>query len=167
MSKPSFTQWLSLDTPLGPLLLGGNGAQINHAHFLDEPPPPPYTPTPKYLLHAAQFIQTYFQGNTAPHTLSLDLQGTAFQRAVWQCVLDIPFGQTSTYQSIAQKIGTPKAVRAVGAAIGKNPIAILVPCHRIIGQDGSLRGFAWGLSRKKALLHLEQPTQFAPQGSLF
>ena len=87
--------------------------------------------------------------------LPLDLHGTPFQRAVWQALLDLPAGATSTYGRIATAAGSPAAVRAAGAAIGRNPVSIFVPCHRVIGRDGSLTGYAGGLDRKRALLRLE------------
>jgi methylated-DNA-[protein]-cysteine S-methyltransferase len=85
----------------------------------------------------------------------LDLHGTAFQRAVWRALLEVPPGHTSTYGAIARQVGAPQASRAAGAAIGRNPVAIIVPCHRIVGSDGSLTGFAGGLKRKELLLQHE------------
>ena len=90
------------------------------------------------------------------HPLQLDLRGTAFQLRVWQEVLKIPFGQTRSYQEVAEAIGEPTAVRAVATAIAQNPIAVLVPCHRVTGSDGSLTGYAGGLAAKQWLLQLEQ-----------
>jgi methylated-DNA-[protein]-cysteine S-methyltransferase len=90
-----------------------------------------------------------------PFDLPLDLHGTAFQRAVWQALCRIAPGQTCNYGEIAQAVGTPRAVRAVGAAVGRNPVSVIVPCHRVIGRDGSLTGYAGGLDRKQALLRLE------------
>ena len=90
----------------------------------------------------------------------LDLsQGTAFQQQVWRGLLDIAAGDTLAYGALSQRIGKPAAVRAVGAAVGRNPISIIVPCHRVVGADGSLTGYAGGLDRKTALLQLEQPAQ--------
>ncbi len=105
------------------------------------------------LQTAAQQLADYFQGKR--HTFALPLhptRGTPFQRAVWQALQGIAYGQTSTYGDIARAIGKPKAVRAVGAAIGQNPHSIIVPCHRVLGANGSLTGFAGGLDRKKYLL---------------
>ena len=87
--------------------------------------------------------------------LPLDLRGTAFQHRVWHSLLDIPAGRTATYTDIAQRIGSPRAVRAVAQACGANPLAVLVPCHRVIGRDGSLSGYRWGVDRKRALLERE------------
>ena len=108
------------------------------------------------LQAAAQQLTEYFTGQR--HTFDIALHptwGTPFQRAVWQALQRIPYGHTSTYSDIARDIGNPKAVRAVGAAIGQNPHSIIVPCHRVVGANGSLTGFAGGLVRKKHLLALE------------
>lgn len=100
-------------------------------------------------------LQQYFEGKKQCFELPIDLQGTSFQMKVWQALQAIPFGQASTYGEIALKIGQPTAVRAVGGAIGANPVAIVVPCHRVIGKSGSLTGFRGGLEMKKSLLMLE------------
>jgi methylated-DNA-[protein]-cysteine S-methyltransferase len=105
------------------------------------------------LLAAAQQLQDYFSGQR--HNFDLPVQpawGTPFQRAVWQALQRIPYGRISTYADIARDIGNPKAVRAVGAAIGQNPHTIIVPCHRVLGANGSLTGFAGGVDRKQHLL---------------
>lgn len=101
-------------------------------------------------------LKAYFAGELEKFSLPLDFAGTEFQKKVWKALLTIPFGQTRSYQQIAQQIGHPKAVRAVGAANGKNPISIVVPCHRVIGANGKLTGFAGGLPIKKYLLDIEQ-----------
>lgn len=108
------------------------------------------------LRQAAEQLQQYFAGERTVFDLPLDLrQGTAFQQSVWRSLLGIAGGATSTYGAIGQAIGRPKAVRAVGAAVGRNPISIIVPCHRVVGSDGSLTGYAGGVERKQALLQLE------------
>jgi len=107
------------------------------------------------LTRAENELDDYFAGGLRNFTVSLDLQGTDFQIAVWKALLTIPFGETRSYRRIAMQIGRPEAVRAVGAAIGKNPISIVTPCHRVIGSDGSLTGFAGGLPTKEQLLGLE------------
>jgi methylated-DNA-[protein]-cysteine S-methyltransferase len=109
-------------------------------------------------------LQEYFDLQRTAFTLPLDLQGTAFQKKVWQALLAIPFGTTLSYLKVAQKLGDPKKVRAVAAAIAKNPVLILVPCHRVIGSDAKLVGYSGGLQRKQALLKLEG---FQFQNSLF
>lgn len=100
-------------------------------------------------------LEAYIQGNLTQFTISLDLQGTAFQERVWLELCNISYGDTISYINLAKRLGDPKAVRAVGTANGKNPIAILVPCHRVIGQDGSLTGYAGGLDMKRWLLEHE------------
>lgn len=115
-------------------------------------------PAHPLLRRTALLLQAYFAGRASalPADLPLDLQaGTAFQQAVWQALLRIPRGGTTSYGGIAADLGRPAAVRAVGAAVGRNPISILVPCHRVLGRDGSLTGYAGGLDRKTALLRLE------------
>ncbi len=107
------------------------------------------------LREAATQLQRYFAGTLARFELPLDLQGTAFQRSVWQSLLAIPSGATSSYGELARHIGAPAAVRAVGAAVGRNPASLVVPCHRVLGADGSLTGYAGGVARKRALLALE------------
>jgi methylated-DNA-[protein]-cysteine S-methyltransferase len=108
------------------------------------------------LIEAERQLQEYFAGRRTTFALALDLAGTPFQRAVWDALLTIPFGQTRTYGDIARQIGSPDAVRAVGAANGRNPVSIVAPCHRVIGSDGKLTGFAGGLEAKARLLALEQ-----------
>jgi methylated-DNA-[protein]-cysteine S-methyltransferase len=101
-------------------------------------------------------LNAYFAGKLEKFSLPLDASGTEFQKQVWNALLTIPFGQTRSYKQIAEKIGNPKAIRAVGAANGRNPISIVVPCHRVIGADGKLTGFAGGLATKKFLLDVEK-----------
>lgn len=100
-------------------------------------------------------LTKYFAGKLQQFYIPLDFAGTPFQQSVWQALLTIPFGETRSYKQIAQQIGNPKAVRAVGGAIGKNPISIIAPCHRVIGANGTLTGFAGGLATKTYLLKLE------------
>lgn len=104
-------------------------------------------------------LQSYFDGHEFPQDLPLDLQATAFQWRVWKEIQSIPHGQTSSYSNIAESLGKPKARRAVARACATNPVAIIIPCHRVIGKDGSLRGYAWGVKRKKTLLSLENRAQ--------
>jgi methylated-DNA-[protein]-cysteine S-methyltransferase len=109
------------------------------------------------MLHKVkQQLQEYFAGQRQQFDLPLDFQGTAFQQQVWQALLSIPYGETRSYKEIAVQLGNEKAVRAVGAANGKNPISIIAPCHRVIGSSGALVGFAGGLDKKQILLSLEQ-----------
>jgi methylated-DNA-[protein]-cysteine S-methyltransferase len=108
------------------------------------------------LAAARTQLAEYFDGRRSDFDLPLAPRGTPFQQAVWQALLAVPFGATSTYGAIAAAIRRPKAVRAVGAAVGANPIGIVVPCHRVVGADGSLTGYAGGLDRKARLLALER-----------
>jgi methylated-DNA-[protein]-cysteine S-methyltransferase len=108
------------------------------------------------LLRVKKQLEQYFAGQRQQFDLPLDFQGTDFQQQVWQTLLTIPYGETRSYKEIAVQIGNEKAVRAVGAANGKNPISIIAPCHRVIGSSGALVGFAGGLDKKQILLSLEQ-----------
>ena len=108
------------------------------------------------LLKVKQQLEQYFAGQRQQFNLPLDFQGTDFQQQVWRALLTIPYGETRSYKDIAIKIGNEKAVRAVGAANGRNPISIIAPCHRVIGSGGALVGFAGGLDKKQILLSLEQ-----------
>ncbi|PVZ65417.1 methylated-DNA--[protein]-cysteine S-methyltransferase [Pelagibaculum spongiae] len=100
-------------------------------------------------------LEQYAKGERTEFNLPLNPKGTEFQMRVWQALLEIPFGQSSNYGALAAKLNKPTAARAVGAAVGKNPLSILIPCHRVIGKDGSLTGFASGLEMKKKLLRVE------------
>lgn len=113
-------------------------------------------PTHPLLRAAVAQLDDWFSGRRTAFDLPLDLSGgTGFQQQVWRALRDIAPGQTRSYRDLAQAIGRPQAVRAVGAAVGRNPLSILVPCHRVLGSDGSLTGYAGGLDRKRALLRLE------------
>jgi methylated-DNA-[protein]-cysteine S-methyltransferase len=117
-----------------------------------------WTPAPQHptLLQAAVQLQQYLQGQRKVFDLPLDLSmGTAFQQAVWRALLALPFGHTTSYGALSQSIARPSAVRAVAAAVGRNPLSVVVPCHRVLGANGSLTGYAGGLPRKAALLGLE------------
>ncbi len=107
------------------------------------------------LLAAELQLKDYFTGKRTTFEVTYDLAGTPFQKAVWRALESIPFGETRTYSQIAAQISNPKAVRAVGAAIGRNPISIIIPCHRVIGSSGNLTGFAGGLPNKASLLSIE------------
>lgn len=107
------------------------------------------------LVEVEKQLAEYFAGQRTQFNIPLDFQGTAFQKSVWSALLQIPFGETRSYKQIAESIGNVKAVRAVGAANGKNPISIIAPCHRVIGANGKLVGFAGGLKNKDILLNLE------------
>lgn len=109
----------------------------------------------EYNAALARELDAYFAGKLRRFTVPLDLRGTAFQLQVWEVLCSIPYGVTRSYRDVAQALGNPKATRAVGQAIGRNPVSIVVPCHRVIGSDGRLTGYGGGLPRKRALLDLE------------
>ncbi len=125
--------------------------------FEGETPGPPegWQRSPSDLADAVEQLQAYFAGELQRFTLPLAPEGTDFQRTVWQALTDIPYGQTISYGQLAASIGRPSASRAVGGANGKNPIPVIIPCHRVIGSDGSLTGFSGGLSLKRRLLRIE------------
>ena len=158
---PHLAAQCSLPSPLGPLLATATAQGLAGLFFDAQAHHPGATGVPENPAHpmlqaAAQALAAYFDGAGEPLRLvALDLHGTAFQQAVWRALLTLPRGATSTYGQIAAQAGSPAAVRAAGAAIGRNPVSILVPCHRVLGQDGSLTGYAGGLHRKQALLQLE------------
>jgi methylated-DNA-[protein]-cysteine S-methyltransferase len=106
-------------------------------------------------VYVAQQLRRYFSGHSAKFDVPLDLHGTPFQKAVWHSLLGIACGTTRSYGDIARELGAPNAARAVGAAVGKNPVSVLVPCHRVVGRSGALTGYAGGVPRKIALLKLE------------
>ncbi len=146
------------DSPVGPLTLHSNGAALTGVEF-DEPRYP-LAASPRgedrVLALARRELDRYFAGKLRAFSVPTAGDGTEFQRAVWAALSKIPYGATRTYAQQAAAIGRPKAVRAVGAANGRNPISIIVPCHRVIGADGGLTGFGGGLPRKQALLDLER-----------
>lgn len=119
----------------------------------------PVTEDPHYplLLEAERQLNAYFNGELRQFTVPLDFVGTEFQKKVWQALVAIPYGETRSYAEIARAIGHPAAVRAVGAANGRNPVSIIAPCHRVIGSNGKLTGFAGGLEAKAFLLAIEKP----------
>ncbi len=122
---------------------------------------------PELLQEGVRQLAEYFEGKRKIFDLPLAPKGTDFQQQVWKEMLAVPFGQTTTYLAIALKIGDRKLSRAVGAASGSNPIAIIIPCHRVIGTSGSLTGYAGGLETKRDLLMHENPMVFGKQGELF
>ncbi len=150
--------YMYIDSPIGSLLLLSDGAALTGL-YMDVPgraAPDPETwildagagPLPE----AARQIDEYFAGNRREFDLPLRMPGTEFQRRVWQMLNEIPYGRTWSYGELAKYVGNPNASRAVGLANGRNPISILVPCHRVIGADGSLTGYGGGLERKRWLL---------------
>jgi methylated-DNA-[protein]-cysteine S-methyltransferase len=155
-----------LSSPLGPVRLGGTDAGLVSVSFLDEAvPPTAAAAVPDCLREAHRQVQAYFGRELRAFELAYDVsRGTDFQRQVWAALLGVGFGRTASYLDLARQLGNPGAVRAVGAANGQNPLGLVWPCHRIIGANGTLTGYAGGLWRKKWLLAFEQP---AAQAELF
>lgn len=151
-----------INSPLGITRIVGDENGITEISVLSEGSISVKIPT--FLQNAVSQLQEYFDGNRTDFTFQLQPKGTDFQQKVWQELLTIPFGKTMSYLDLSKKLGDVKAIRAVASANGKNPLWIVVPCHRVIGTDGSLTGYAGGLWRKKWLLEHENPTN---QQSLF
>lgn len=145
-----------IKSPVGITVIKGDEEGIAEISVLNEDIPVPET-IPVELKNAAQQLQEYFEGNRTVFDFKMNPKGTDFQKKVWKALLEIPFGTTTSYQALSIKLGDVKAIRAVAAANGKNPLWIVVPCHRVIGSDGSLTGYAGGLWRKKWLLEHETP----------
>ena len=159
------SNWHSyVTTPLGVLRATTDGRSIVALGY-DAPFAEPVSPPPdaaRELLDALRAqLDGYFAGHRTVFDLPLAPAGTPFQRSVWTALCDVRYGETASYAQIAQRVGSPAAVRAVGAANGRNPIAIVIPCHRIIGSNGTLTGYAGGLDRKRMLLALEAPAPFS------
>jgi len=151
-----------IKTPLGTARITGDEDGIAEISILSEGEPS--KKIPKVLKESITQLNDYFDGKRTGFDFKMNPKGTEFQQKVWQLLLEIPFGKTMSYMDLSKKFGDVKAIRAVASANGKNPLWIVVPCHRVIGADGSLTGYAGGLWRKKWLLEHESPTQ---QQSLF
>jgi len=152
-------QYRTIGSPIGTLTLAGRGGLLTNLRMVDqtyEPNRTDWSPEPSGFDDVVDQLGAYFAGELTDFDIELDLAGTEFQRRVWKALLTIPYGQTRSYGQIAEQIGAPGAARAVGLANGHNPIAIIVPCHRVIGANGSLTGFGGGLGRKRTLLELEK-----------
>jgi methylated-DNA-[protein]-cysteine S-methyltransferase len=149
-------------SPLGPMTLAATGTGLAGAWFHGQRHRPdtsgwPEAPNNPILTLARHQLEGYFGGSRHSFELPLDWRGgTPFQQLVWQTLLTIPMGNTTSYGRLSQDIGKPKAARAVGAAVGRNPISLIVPCHRVLGANGAMTGYAGGLDRKIALLKLER-----------
>lgn len=154
------TYYTTIDSPVGGLMLVGDGTSLRGLHFVEGRRS--IAPRAGWIERAGAFdgvvrqIAEYFAGTRRAFELALQPDGTPFQRAVWSALERIPFGETITYAELARRIDNPRAVRAVGLANGANPIALIVPCHRVIGANGSLVGYGGGLDRKTFLLALER-----------
>lgn len=167
MTDPTFrslhqrcTAQAMLPSPLGPMLCvrteaGLAGVWFDAQKWFPGAFDAPECPGDPLIRQAAAQLDEYFAGRRTVFDIPLDLHGTPFQKAVWQALLGIGSGSTWSYSDVARQVGSLQAVRAVGAAVGRNPVSIMVPCHRVIGRDGRLTGYAGGLDRKQALLRLE------------
>lgn len=160
-ARPAALRTCHIDTPLGGVLLAASADGLAGLWFdaqRHHPDTTGWQPDPGHALlqDAAGQLQDYLAGRRTGFDLPLDLsRGTPFQQAVWRALLAIPRGGTHSYGALGLALGRPAAMRAVGAAVGRNPVSVIVPCHRVIGADGSLTGYAGGLERKRALLTLE------------
>jgi len=148
----------TIPSPIGPLFLAGDDAGLRLVALPGRHPPIPeaWIEDGRKLTSACEQLRAYFAGSLHRFELEFAPRGTAFQRAVWDALGDVDYGSVVSYRDIANAIDNPRACRAVGAANGNNPIAIVIPCHRVIGADGSLTGYAGGLRTKQALLTLER-----------
>jgi methylated-DNA-[protein]-cysteine S-methyltransferase len=152
----------TFDSPIGELKLVASSSGLAAVLWENDDPkrvrlgPTSEDATDAILIEARRQLKAYFAGDLKVFTLCLDFRGTDFQKSVWEALLTIPFGETRSYSDIARQIAKPKASRAVGAANGRNPISIIAPCHRVIGSNGALTGFAGGIAAKEYLLRLER-----------
>ncbi len=159
------TSYTQFDSPLGRMLVTASPAAITGVYFDRQKHFPDIARdwvrdgSSPLLTQARRELSEYFSGTRTAFDLPVEPGGTPFQRRVWQALRTIPFGETRTYRALAERLGAPEASRAVGAAVGRNPLSVVVPCHRVIGANGSLTGYAGGLDRKRALLKLEGETR--------
>ncbi|MDC0230823.1 methylated-DNA--[protein]-cysteine S-methyltransferase [Aureispira] len=155
------------NSPIGRFVVTGNAGKITSVKIEDKTK---YFSgqLPPFMMLCVAELDDYFNNGLERFSVDLELnQGTIFQQKVWNELLNIPYGKTTTYLNIAQKVSTKNAVRAVGGSVGKNPFAIIAPCHRVIGTDGNLTGFAYGLESKRWLLELEKSKLYGKQHKLF
>ena len=146
------TAYDTIDSPIGELLLTAEGGALTRLYMSPFDVEPAWEHDPAALAESARQLREYFAGERTEFELALDAAGTDFQRRVWERLVAIPYGETTTYGELALELGDSRKVRAVGMANGRNPISIIVPCHRVIGADGSLVGYGGGLERKRILL---------------
>lgn len=158
-----------VDSPIGPFFLAGDETSLSMASFTTgkqhRKPEPSWTPDASALSFAVEQVEQYFAGERTRFNLPLEIAGTEFQKDVWQVLQTIPFGEAWSYGRVAKTLGKPGASRAVGAANAANVLPLVIPCHRVIGEDGTLTGFGGGLGTKKWLLDFEGVT--GRQGTLF
>jgi methylated-DNA-[protein]-cysteine S-methyltransferase len=163
-------QTRTMQSPVGTITLAGRDGRIRHLRMDEqtyEPSHDGWEPDQTAFQDAIDQLTAYFAGDLPEFDLELDLVGTEFQRRVWNALLTIPYGETRSYGEIAVQVGSPGASRAVGLANGHNPVGIIVPCHRVIGANGSLTGYGGGLDRKKLLLDLEKSRSGTDEPMLF
>jgi methylated-DNA-[protein]-cysteine S-methyltransferase len=160
-------RWTEAVTPIGMVRLCADDDGLRGLYLPDHRPAPPAEVAHAMAVAASdpgpfaavlEQLGEYFAGQRRQFEVALSLQGTEFQRAVWQALLDVPYGHTVTYAELAEQLGRRSAVRALGAANSRNPVSIIVPCHRLVGSDGALTGYAGGVARKQFLLDLERRT---------
>jgi methylated-DNA-[protein]-cysteine S-methyltransferase len=156
--------WKAFDTPLGEGIVASTGQGVNYLglpgqsigdhldRLKNKYSEAQLSEDPGVLREGLEQLNRYWRGERVEFSVSIDLQGTSFQRSIWSYLQQISFGQTVTYRQVAQAVGSPRAYQAVGRAVGDNPVPLLVPCHRVIGSDGSLTGFAAGIGTKRWLL---------------
>ncbi|EFG74850.1 6-O-methylguanine DNA methyltransferase, DNA binding domain protein [Mycobacterium parascrofulaceum ATCC BAA-614] len=152
-------EYRTIDSPIGPLTLAGQDSVLTMLRMVDqtyEPSRTGWTLNPAAFHAATEQLGAYFAGELTEFDFEFELRGSEFQRRVWRALQTIPYGETRSYGEIAEQIGAAGSARAVGLANGHNPIAIVVPCHRVIGANGSLTGYGGGLDRKRTLLALER-----------
>lgn len=163
-------QTRTMDSPVGTITLAGRDGRLRHLRMDDqtyEPSHAGWEPDNEAFEDVVEQLTAYFAGELTEFDIELEMIGTEFQRRVWQALVGIPYGETRSYGEIAAQIGSPGASRAVGLANGHNPVGIIVPCHRVIGANGSLTGYGGGLPRKKALLQLEKSRTLIDELTLF
>ena len=153
-------RFTTIDSPVGPLRLVADEVGLRRLEFREgrafDPPPDDWREDARALAPVARQLQEYFAGRRKVFDLDLAPEGTEFQRRVWERLLEIPYGETISYGMLARRVGNANASRAVGLANGRNPIAIIIPCHRVIGSNGTLTGYGGGLPIKHKLLELER-----------
>ncbi|HET8816417.1 MAG TPA: methylated-DNA--[protein]-cysteine S-methyltransferase [Pseudidiomarina sp.] len=154
MKKMTSPYFGTVMTPLGLVYVGSNGDAVTEVYFTDTPTASASSCT--VVQQALQQLKEYFAGQRKHFNLPLHARGTAFQQSVWQQLQEIPYGQLASYKDVAHAIDNPKGVRAVGMANNRNPISIVIPCHRVVGTNGSLTGYGGGLDKKEWLIALER-----------
>ncbi len=152
-----------IESPISPILLAGNEEGLKHLIFLKGEKgfvtPSEWIENKEFFGEVIKHLNAYFSGELKSFDLKLAPEGTEFQKSVWKALCEIPYGETQSYKDVATSVGKPKACRAVGLVNNRNPIAIIIPCHRVIGSNGKLTGYASGLDAKEFLLKLEQCDQ--------